>query len=558
VFAISRSPSGRRLPLGPIAVAVLLVVAGWLVLQALVAGDPVASPAPTPSQAAAVPGLTALPSPTREPAPVPDATPASPATPAGPSPSPPAPTPELVAVEMPFVPVSSFWSTTHDISFDTLLAALGDGRAAGYDGVIVPDEDRQALAGALGITISADVRSGDADDARRAVRRGSLGVLRLVDVTPAVRVLSIDGRTPFGNDRLTDLADWPLRAQVLEDDQPFDPTATWTVVAVGDILIDRGVANRVFTRGHGVDYPYAGGTARITDIHCCSRFGWPIPTVEKTGKEGAVREILQGGDLTMGNLESAVVPNARIATGGFRFHGRPEMLDGIANAGFDFLSLANNHIGDAGEQGILNAMRELDARGVVHAGAGRRPADARRAALMTVNGQRVAILACDAIQRRYWVSAERVGAQSCHDERFVDEIRTTRDQADVVIVFPHWGREYRVAPRAYQRSMASDWVAAGADVVIGAHSHWAGAIEEIDGRLVFYSLGNFVFDQNWQTETQLGLILELTFHGDTLMQAWLHPTIIVDQAQPNLLDPEGDGQRVIDLVRDGSQGLLPY
>jgi hypothetical protein len=444
VFAISRSSSGRRFPLGTIALAVLLVVAGWLVIDALAdRSTPAGSPGPTTSQAAAAspppsPGVAASPDPAETPPPPNGAPEPPPDATAQPSPSPAAPTHDPVAVDMPFAPVTSFWATRHDISLEALAAALEEGTARGYDSVIVPADDRQALADALGITISDQVQAGDADEVRRAVRGGALGVLRLVDVTPAVRALSLDGRTPFGNDRLTDLADWPLRARVLEDDQPFDPTATWTIVAVGDILIDRGVANRVFARGLGVDYPYDGGTARITEIRCCSSFGWPVPTVQTTGNAGAVREILRGGDLTMGNLESAVVPNARIATGGFRFHGRPEMLDGIADAGFDFLSLANNHIGDAGEQGILNAMRELDERGIVHAGAGRRPADARRAAVMTVNGQRVAILACDAIQRRYWVTAERVGAQSCRDERFVDEIRATRDQADVVIVFPHW------------------------------------------------------------------------------------------------------------------------
>jgi poly-gamma-glutamate capsule biosynthesis protein CapA/YwtB (metallophosphatase superfamily) len=203
-------------------------------------------------------------------------------------------------------------------------------------------------------------------------------------------------------------------------------------------------------------------------------------------------------------------------------------------------------------------MRELDERGILHAGAGRTPADARRATVATVAGQRVAVLACDAIAPRYHARADRVGSSGCRDERLVDEIRATREVADVVVVFPHWGREYRVEPRAYQRQLAADWIAAGADVIIGAHSHWAGAIEEIDGRLVFYSLGNFVFDQAWQTETQLGLILELTFHGRQLMQAWMHPVVIVDQAQPNLLDPAGDGQRVIDHVRDGSRRLLDY
>jgi len=536
-------------------VAGVLLVTVWLILDALGTRPPVA-PLATPTLAGPAissPGTT-TPAGTR----VGEATASPSAEPtAATSPDPAAPTPEPAEVDMAFVPVVSFWSDQSDVPLAGLLASMRDGLTRGGGHLIVPAQDREAIAKALGISIHPSVASGDVDEVRAAVRDGGFGVLRATDVTPAVRALSIDGASLFGNDRLKDLADWPLTARVAED-QPFDPANAWTIVAVGDILIDRGVANRVFTRGQGVDYPYDGGTARITAILCCSDFGWPIPTVEKTGNDGAVRALLQAGDLTIGNLESAVVPNARIASGGFRFHGRPEMLDGIANAGFDFLSLANNHIGDAGEEGILRAMRELDARGILHAGAGRTPREARRAAETVVNGQRVAIVACDAIQRRYGVSSERTGSLACRDERVVAEIERQRADSDVIIVFPHWGREYRAEPRPYQRAMARDWVAAGADVIIGAHSHWAGAIEEVDGRLVFYSLGNFVFDQYWQTETQLGLMLELTFHADRLVQARLHPTIIVDQAQPNLLDEPEDRQRVIDQVRDGSRGLLPY
>jgi poly-gamma-glutamate capsule biosynthesis protein CapA/YwtB (metallophosphatase superfamily) len=458
---------------------------------------------------------------------------------------------------MAFVPVVSFWSSERGVSLDALRAAL-NGESRRFRDVVIQAGDREALAAVAGTAVAASVREADADGIRAAVRDGALGIMRASDVTPAVRALSLDGVSLFGNDRLADMGEWPLRAVVLDDSPAWDPTAAWTLVAAGDILLDRGVARQVFALDKGPDFPFDGGTARITSIRCCSSFGWPVPTTERTGNRGAVRELLRGGDLTMANLESAVVPNARIATGGFRFHGRPEMLDGIANAGFDLMSLANNHIGDAREQGILNAMRELEERGIAHVGAGRTPAEARRPAIMEVGGQRVAVLACDAIAPRYHARPDRVGAQACRDERLVDEIRATREAADVVIVFPHWGREYRVAPRPYQRQLAADWVGAGADMVIGAHSHWAGAMEEIDGRLVFYSLGNFVFDQTWQTETQLGLVIELTFAGSDLVQAWLHPVVILDQAQPNLLDPAGDGERVIDQVRDGSRGLLGY
>jgi poly-gamma-glutamate capsule biosynthesis protein CapA/YwtB (metallophosphatase superfamily) len=561
-MSISRSKGGRHFPFGAVAVVVLLVLAGWLAWDAL--GDRTGSPAPspTPTAGAANPtplGTAAVPEPTlgdgvASPTPTApaDPTPSADATPT------PEPSPTVVAheTEMAFVPVVSFWSDRTDISLEQLgAAARGEGRPFGS--LVVPAGDGPVVAEMLGLTDPGSLREMVPADLLVAVRGGELGIIRVTDVTPAVRALAVDGMSLFGNDRLTDLRDWPMRATVLHSAVDWDQAANWTLVAAGDILLDRGVAQQVFTNGRGVDHPFDGGTARITRIRCCSSFGWPVPTTEKTGNRGAVRELLSGGDIAIANLESSVVPNAPLASGGLRFRGRPEMLDGIRDAGFDFMSLANNHIGDGGQAGILNAISELEARDIAHAGVGRTAAEARQPAILDVNGQTVAILACDAIAKRYHVKPDKVGSQDCRDERLVDEIQVTSETADVVIVFPHWGREYRAAPRPYQRQLAADWTAAGADLVIGAHSHWAGGIEDIDGRLVFYSLGNFVFDQTWQTETQLGLILELTFQGDRLAQAWLHPTLMVE-AQPNLINTAEDRQRVIDQVREGSEGLLPY
>ena len=128
----------------------------------------------------------------------------------------------------------------------------------------------------------------------------------------------------------------------------------------------------------------------------------------------------------------------------------------------------------------------------------------------------------------------------------------------MVIVYPHWGVEYRATPTATQRAQARDWVAAGADLVIGNHAHWAGALEEVEGRLVFYALGHFVFDQMWSEQTMEGLVLELTFHGKQVVQATLHPALIIDQAQPNFMDPAGDGRPVLEQVRRASTGLVRF
>jgi poly-gamma-glutamate synthesis protein (capsule biosynthesis protein) len=135
------------------------------------------------------------------------------------------------------------------------------------------------------------------------------------------------------------------------------------------------------------------------------------------------------------------------------------------------------------------------------------------------------------------------------------DIRAARAAgAQVVIVYPHWGTEYKATPNAGQRTWAHRMIDAGADLIIGSHSHWAAAMEVYKGKPIWYSLGNFVFDQDWSEQTEEGLILELTFNGPALVQAWIHPTLILDNCQPNLLDA-ASGKRQMDQVWAGSKGL---
>jgi poly-gamma-glutamate capsule biosynthesis protein CapA/YwtB (metallophosphatase superfamily) len=95
-------------------------------------------------------------------------------------------------------------------------------------------------------------------------------------------------------------------------------------------------------------------------------------------------------------------------------------------------------------------------------------------------------------------------------------------------------------------------------MIIGNHAHWVGAMEIYKGHPIWYALGNFVFDQTWSEPTSEGLLLELTFRGSKLMQARLQPTVILDGAQPNLLDPAGEGRVVLGQLYDASGRMLPW
>jgi hypothetical protein len=539
---MGRRPTRRNTggAVGGLALLVAVIGAPLLVIAALLGSSPRGSS----SQSTATPSASAG-----------AATASTGAQSASPSASAPA---AANLTKVPMVPVVSFWSTVQTITRTELIAAL-EGRSTRYRNVIVPAGDKAQIATRLGATVAATVKSGTVVQIRAAVRTGALGLLRANDITPAVRALAIDRAQLFGTKHLASLEAWPLLIDAAGvPSTGVDPAGTWTIVAAGDILLDRGVARQVKVLGKGVDFPFDGGTAEITGYTCCSGFGYRVPTYRRTGDRGAVRELFTGADLALANLESPIDDQFRYHTEGTTFSGDPKLLDGVQRAGLDFVSLGNNHINDAGSDGILETIAELDRRKIAHSGAGKDITTARRAAILQTHGVKVAILGCDAVLgTRYWAGPSKAGSRPC--SRLVpNDVRAAKRQADIVIVFPHWGAEYRANPAAQQRSMAAEWVAAGADMVIGNHAHWAAAIEQVQDKLVFYALGNFVFDQMWREQTMEGLVLELTFQGRELRQAWLRPTLVIDQSQPNFMDPAGDGQRVLQQVRNASNTLLPY
>ena len=168
----------------------------------------------------------------------------------------------------------------------------------------------------------------------------------------------------------------------------------------------------------------------------------------------------------------------------------------------------------------------------------------------------MALFGYDAVRPAYTATANRAGSARLVAGRYRADIAAARGAgADVVVVFPHWGVEYRAAPTARQRAHARALVEAGAALILGSHSHWAGAMEQIDGHPVLYSLGNLIFDLTRSEETVEGVIVEVTFIGARPAQIRLHPTVMVDLIQPNLLESAGAGAVVIDRMRRASEAL---
>jgi len=475
----------------------------------------------------------------------------------------------------PLIPVAGYRSTL------TGLTSAGIARLAEVGGklpitkLILIAPESSAILAALGLSATSItsrltlVADRTALKAALAADEKAAGFVRLAALEPALRTLTWEGAAIVGVQHIETLAEWPLRAELPVDASmpaewltgplAYDPATAWTLAAGGDILLDRGVSYRSKRTTRGVDSFFDGGLADITGTTCCSQFGSPqvaARLVSGGGINGLMRSLFQQADLAIANLESPTPKRWQQHNSGTTFTGNPALLRVVKEAGFDFLSLANNHIGDGGVSRIPETIAAVKAAGMQSGGAGANLAEAQRPWLTDVGGITVGIVAVDQVNPSTHARVNRAGSAPIGTPQLRASIAAARAAgADVVIVFPHWGLEFQAQPTASQRRFAKVAIIAGADMVLGSHSHWASAMEIINGKPVFYSMGNFVFDQNWSVETSEGLVIESTFAGSRLVSTRMLPTVILNQSQPNFVDAATDGVPIMNRVWKGSKGL---
>lgn len=295
-------------------------------------------------------------------------------------------------------------------------------------------------------------------------------------------------------------------------------TNSLTVIAVGDILLGRGVSQPEQAFASSADW-------------------------------------LRSADLTLGNLECALTdtpPEAAVTLehslpAPVRLYASTQAVDWLSAAGFDLLGLANNHSLDAGPDGLRQTADLLQEAGLAVVGAGATPEQALESLTFTQNGVKLAILSVNAIPiPPDNALPEGQSAQAGWDvarwerEAVLAAVSTARSQADALIVSIHWGYEYQFQADPVQIRYAELLFDAGADVVVGHHPHVVQAPEILtrpDGRAVLaaYSLGNFVFDQGWAEGSDQGLALRMVFDKQGLQA--VQALYVVASAQPRLIQP---------------------
>jgi len=283
--------------------------------------------------------------------------------------------------------------------------------------------------------------------------------------------------------------------------------ATLTVSAVGDMIFDRKVKTLIQSQG---------GTAPLS----------------------AVASHLKAADVTVGNLESPLSSRGtEDADKDVTFRGDPRGVEGLAAAGFDLLSLGNNHVLDYGPVALADTVKSLDDHSIGHAGAGTDKDAAWKPAVIERDGATVAFLSFSHILPPGFVAtSSKAGlAQGRNNmDAVVAAVRSAKQQYDYVIVSFHWGVEYQDDANGDQVRDARTTIDAGADMVLSHHPHVIQAVEFYKNRLIAYSTGDFVFD-HYSRKTGEAFILDASLGPDGVTGVKVTPVYLDGNGKPEIV-----------------------
>lgn len=296
-------------------------------------------------------------------------------------------------------------------------------------------------------------------------------------------------------------------------------------------------------------------TVRITAVGDIMMGGSARPEFAKFGFDYAfdgTRKILGQSHVVFGNLEGPLTRRGKAEKNKkYIFRTPPaKVARALQKAGFDVVSLANNHSLDYGAVGLADTIDALAAEGIRHVGAGQNSGDARAPTFVIVGDHAIAFLAYSlTFPENFWATRTRPGTAFGHEKHIIADIKAARDVADIVLVSFHWGQESTTDLREYQTRLGRAAIDAGAQAVLGHHPHILQGVEHYKQGVILYSLGNFVFG-SYSRKSRHSVIAHLYFTGSRLSQVRLLPINVLNADvvfRPILLQKENANKVVREL-----------
>lgn len=295
--------------------------------------------------------------------------------------------------------------------------------------------------------------------------------------------------------------------------QRFDSQAVYrreaVLVFVGDIMLDRDIRRRVEDKAN--DYR-----------RLFSRLEWPTAP-----------------DILFGNLEGPISDRGADLGGLYSFRADPAALFALREAGFNVLSVANNHSADWGREAFEDTLRRLAEAGIAPVGGGLNFAEVRRPLIIRVGETNVGFLAFSDVGPEWFSAGEdKSGILLASDSHLTEIVAAAAAAVDVLAVSFHFGEEYQTEPTGRQRQLVQTAVEQGAKIVVGHHSHVVQPLWRVNGAAVAYGLGNFIFDQSFSPETMRGAALLVKLRDAKISEAVLLDVFLNDSFQPSFTPPE--------------------
>lgn len=292
------------------------------------------------------------------------------------------------------------------------------------------------------------------------------------------------------------------RTPAISDELPKETTLLFG----GDLMLSRGIGNIMQKRRDFV-YPFY-----------------------------QVKKLMEGADLAIVNLEGPISSRGKNVGSIYSFRADPRAIEGLTFAGIDLVSLANNHSGDYGPDALSETLELLRTAGVRAVGAGINMTEAQAPVFFEINGLKIAFLGATPLAPTWLTRTTSTPAVAPLDEKaIIEQIVSARTQgADIVGILLHFGNEYATKHSLSQEQTTHRLIDAGATMVIGHHPHVVQEVEHYHGGVIAYSLGNFVFDQNFSEDTHHGLLLKVTLRGKNIDTIQEIPVYFSKDYQPFL------------------------
>jgi poly-gamma-glutamate synthesis protein (capsule biosynthesis protein) len=423
-----------------------------------------------------------------------------------------------------YVPAARYFSSTANINNADLTGKT----------IHVLPEDKPQVEAILGSEINYAIAPSMEQINKMA--GGDIAIVRWDRISPNLKTLSYEGKLLWNKN---DISGYKLKTEVsLPEDKvaevSFDPEKLTKLNFLGDIMLSRHVNTQMERLGFG--YPWEKVKTQIADA-----------------------------DITFANLEVPISDRYDAPAEGMSFVAPTKNLEYLKSAGIDIVSVANNHTANFGTQAFLDNIKNLKAAGIGICGGGLTEAEARKATTIKVNDLNFNFLCQSAVVGSLYADGGNPGVPYLGIEPWyrqnrdslsdlVADIEAARLSEGVTIDSPHWGVEYKHSPNDDQQTVARLMIDSGVDLVIGTHPHVVQSLEFYKNKYISYSLGNFIFDQEWSEATKQGTMASVYYYGSKNVAVNLVPLQIENYAQPRFVTGTLAG-RIINIIQKSSLGF---